>query len=106
MISRFRLSRLLPDRLMELSAPIEAVLRLAGLPALANGDEPLTLTTDQLFAFWTAVGEVSSDPGIGLRLGSETRLERFNPVSIATDFGLVVSRRLRTGRALQAAHLP
>lgn len=82
-MSRFRLSRLLPARLEELSVPIETVLRLAGLPAQPN-DEPLTFTTDQLFAFWTAVGEVSSDPGIGLRLGSETRVERFDPVSIAT----------------------
>ena len=70
MISRFRLSRLLPVRLKELSVPIETVLRLAGLPALANDGEPLTLTTEQLFAFWTAVREVSSDPAIGLLLGS------------------------------------
>jgi AraC-like DNA-binding protein len=84
MIARFRLSRLLPARLRELSTPIETVLRLAGLPALVNDDEPLSLTTEQLFAFWTAVGEVSSDPAIGLLLGSETRVERFDPVSIAT----------------------
>ena len=84
MISRFRLSRLLPVRLKELSVPFETVLRLAGLPALANDGEPLTLTTEQLFAFCTAVSEVSSDPAIGLLLGSETRVERFDPVSIAT----------------------
>jgi AraC-like DNA-binding protein len=84
MISRFRLSRALPVRLKELSVPIETALRLAGLPAMSNTDEPLTLTTDQLFAFWTAVGDVSSDPAIGLLLGSETRVERFDPVSIAT----------------------
>jgi AraC-like DNA-binding protein len=84
MISRFRLSRMLPARLKELSVPIETVLRLAGLPPTPPEDEPLTLSTEQLFAFWTAVGEVSSDPAIGLLLGSETRIERYDPVSIAT----------------------
>jgi AraC-like DNA-binding protein len=84
MISRFRLSRMLPARLKELSVSMETVLRLAGLPPAVSDEEPLTLTTEQFFAFWTAVGDVSSDPAIGLLLGSETRIERYDPVSIAT----------------------
>src|SRR5207302_7899622 len=37
----------------------------------------------ELFALWRAVGEMTSDPAIGLRLGAETRFERSHPAAIA-----------------------
>ena len=45
--------------------------------------EKVYVTTAELFALWRSVGELSSDPGIGLKLGSETRLERSHPAAIA-----------------------
>src|SRR5689334_5151111 len=83
MISRFRLSRLLPAKLEELSVSPEAVLRHAGLQVSLLREEQMALATDQFFAFWNAVAAVSGDPAIGLVLGSESRVERYDPVSIA-----------------------
>ena len=45
--------------------------------------EKVYLTTAQLFALWRSVGETSSDPAIGLKLGSETRLARSHRAGIA-----------------------
>jgi AraC-like DNA-binding protein len=41
------------------------------------------LKTEELFALWRAIGEVSANPAIGLQLGSETRTERFHPIGLA-----------------------
>ncbi len=59
----------------------------------------MLLKTEELFALWRAVGEVSSDPTIGIRLGSETKIERFHPVGLAAlsteNFGAGVSQMAR-----------
>jgi hypothetical protein len=39
--------------------------------------------TEELFALWRAVEVVSSDPLIGIKLGVETKTERFHPMAIA-----------------------
>jgi hypothetical protein len=83
MVTHFRLSRLTGDRLRERSVAPEAVLRQAGLPPGLLLEEKCLLTTEQLFAFWRAVGEVSGDPAIGLALGSEDRIERLDLVALA-----------------------
>jgi len=44
------------------------------------------LTTDEMFALYSAVHEVSGDPGIGLKLGSEDRIERYDPIAIAAIY--------------------
>ena len=59
------------------------LLRRAGLPAGLFEQEKVYVTTSQLFALWRSVGEMSSDPGIGLKLGAETRLARSHPAGIA-----------------------
>jgi hypothetical protein len=83
MVTRFRLSPMTAARLEERSVPPEAVLRRAGLPpGLLHNDGGL-VTTEQLFEFWRAVGEVSGDRGIGLSLGSEDRTERLDLVALA-----------------------
>jgi len=70
-------------KLEELGVRAPAVLRRAGLP-LEFGNQPRVLmTTEELFAFWRAIGEVSTNPAIGLQLGTETRIERFHPVGLA-----------------------
>ncbi len=61
----------------------EAVLRHAGLPPALFLEEKCFLTTEQLFAFWRAVADLSGDPAIGLALGSEDRVERLDLVALA-----------------------
>jgi AraC-like DNA-binding protein len=41
------------------------------------------MTTEQMFALFRAISEMSGDPGIGLKLGSEERIERYDPIAIA-----------------------
>jgi AraC-like DNA-binding protein len=83
MITRFRLSPLSVIRLQDNGLSPEAVERRAGLPPGFLREGKILLSTDQLFAFWEAVGEISGDPAIGLKLGSETRTERLDLVSLA-----------------------
>lgn len=80
---RFHVSRLLVSRLEELGIPPGAVARQAGIPASVWDDERIMLTTDQLFAFWSAMAVMSGNPLIGLVLGSEERLERYDPIAMA-----------------------
>lgn len=82
-MTRFRLSSLIPLRLKELSVAPEAVFRHAGLPAGLLHQEKIFLTTEQLFAFWTAVADLSDDPAIGLELGIQDRIERHDIVALA-----------------------
>jgi AraC-like DNA-binding protein len=83
MVRRFRLSRLLVTRLDELGVPLDAVLRQAALPAALLQQDRILVATEQLFAFWTAVAEVGGNPLIGLALGGEDHLERYDPIAIA-----------------------
>ena len=99
MSGRFRISRLLPQKLRDLSVSPAAVLRRAGLPPGFFEQERLLLDTPELFALYQAIAEVSQDPHIGLRLGAEERAERFDPVSIAAlqarTFGDAIERAAR-----------
>lgn len=91
MIDRFRISSLLPPRLVEHKLALPALLQRAGLPATFFQQEKIYATTAELFALWQAIGETSGDPGIGLKFGAEPRLERFHPAAIAA----VCSRSFR-----------
>jgi AraC-like DNA-binding protein len=57
------------------------------------------LTTDELFALWRAIGEVSTNPAIGLQLGTETKTERFHPIGLAAlsteNFGAAIDQMAR-----------
>jgi AraC-like DNA-binding protein len=83
MINRFRVSNLLANRLEELGHSPVLVLRQAGLPMGLFNQEKILVTTGELFALWRAIAEVSRDPAIGLKMGSEERIERYSPVAIA-----------------------
>ena len=83
MISRFRVSAALPRRLDELGLSLPAVLRQANLPIGLFNQEKILVTTEELFALYRGIAEVSRDPAIGLKLGSEQRLERYSPAAIA-----------------------
>jgi AraC-like DNA-binding protein len=83
MADRFRVSGTLGKRLEELGLPPAAVLRRAGLPLGLFEQSRIWLATAEMFAFYRAVEELSGDPAIGLKLGSEERIERYDPIAIA-----------------------
>src|SRR3989442_12912569 len=78
---------------------VSTLLRRAGLPASLFQQEKIYITTAELFALWRSVAEMSPDPGFGLKLGAELRLERSHPVSIAgvcsRSFGAALQRLTR-----------
>jgi AraC-like DNA-binding protein len=80
---RFRVSSTLPRRLEELGLPPVVVLRQAGLPLGLFDQEKILLTTEEMFSLYRGIFEVSRDPAIGLKLGTETRVERYDPIAIA-----------------------
>jgi AraC-like DNA-binding protein len=99
MNKHFRFSGGTFSRLEELGVRAAAVLQRAGLPPGLVGQARVLLTTEELFAVWRAIGEVSADPAIGTLLGTENRMERFHPVSLAAlsseNFGEAVNQMAR-----------
>lgn len=95
----FRVSSRLALKLEELGVRVSAVLRRAGLPQDLFEQTRVLVTTQELFALWRAIGEVSPDPAIGLKLGTETKTERFHPSGIAAlstaTFGAAVDHMAR-----------
>ena len=83
MLKHFRVAGRLKLKLTEFGISVPAVLRNAGLPHDLFEQTRVLVSTDELFALWGAIGKVSSDPLIGLRLGIETKTERFHPMGIA-----------------------
>jgi hypothetical protein len=58
-----------------------------------------------MFALHSAISEVSGDPAIGLKIGSEERIERYDPIAIAALYTSSFRDALADG-TLQTAHLP
>ena len=83
MSDRLRISNTWGKRFADHKIVVPALLRRAGLPVGLFEQEKVYVTTAQLFALWRSVGEMNSDPAIGLKLGSETRLARSHPAGIA-----------------------
>ena len=83
MTNRFRVSTALIRRLENVGLPPLVVLRQAGLPIGLFDQEKIFVTTEEMFALYRGISEVSRDPAIGLRLATEERVERYDPVSIA-----------------------
>jgi AraC-like DNA-binding protein len=102
MIKHFRVAGMLKTRLEESRVQIPAVLRSAGLPRDLFEQSRILVTTEQLFALWRAIGEVSADPAIGLKLATETKTERFHPMGIAVlstaNFGAAIQHMARYKR--------
>jgi AraC-like DNA-binding protein len=83
MNKHFRVSGSTFSKLEELGVRASVVLRRAGLPQALFDQPRVLVTTEELFAFWRAIGEVSTDPAIGLFLGTEAKVERFSPSALA-----------------------
>ena len=102
MTNRFRIHGSLGRRLEELGVSPVSVLRRAGLPMGLFDQSKILVTTEEMFALYSAVREISDDPGIGLKLGSEERPERYSPVAIAAlysrSFGDALKRIARYKR--------
>src|SRR5574341_2186135 len=83
MTGRFRVSGTLPRRLEELGVSPDAVLRRSSLPEGLLRQERILVTTGELFALYQGIAEVSGDPCIGLKLGTEDRVELYDPIALA-----------------------
>ena len=83
MKEHFRFSGSTFTGLEELGVRTAAVLRRAGLPRGYINQSRVLLNTEELFAFWRAIGQVGSNPAIGLLLGTENKTERFHPIGLA-----------------------
>ena len=83
MNKHFRVSGSMFLKLEELGVRASAILRRAGLPQGCIDQPRVLLKTEELFALWRAIGEVSTNPAIGLLLGTETKTERFQPMGLA-----------------------
>jgi hypothetical protein len=68
--THFRVAGRLAHKLEELEVQVSAVLRRAGLPQNLFHQMRVLVTTQELFAVWRAISEVSADPAIGLKLGN------------------------------------
>jgi AraC-like DNA-binding protein len=99
MNKHFRVSGSTFSKLEELGVRASVVLRRAGLPQSFSGQPRILLKTEEFFALWRAIGEVSTNPAIGLQLGTETRTERFHPVGLAAlsseNFGAAIDQMAR-----------
>jgi AraC-like DNA-binding protein len=83
MLKRFRVPGRLALKLKEHGVSVAAVLRRAGLPGNLFDQVRVLVSTEELFALWHSIEVVSSDPLIGIKLGVETKTERFHPMAIA-----------------------
>src|SRR5216684_4463886 len=99
MANQFRVSTTLPRKLGELGLPPETVLRQAGLPMGLFNQEKILVSTEEFFALYRGIAEASNDPGFGLKLGTEERIEHYDPIKIAAlsarSFGDAVERLSR-----------
>jgi len=87
----FRVSSVLSRKLEEIGVSPALVLGTAGLPADLFAREKILVSTEELFALYRALSEASGDPAVGLRLGTEDRVERYDPITLAA----VSARSLR-----------
>jgi AraC-like DNA-binding protein len=83
MTNHFRVPGLLPRRLEELGLSPEGVLRQAALPMGFFNQEKILVSTDEFFALYRGIAGATDDPGFGLKLGTEDRVERYDPIRIA-----------------------
>jgi len=102
MNKHFRFSGSNFAKLEELGVRAAGVLRRAGLPQSFLDQPRVLLTTEELFALWHAIGEESTNPAIGLLLGTENRTERFHPIGLAAlsseNFGAAIDQMTRYKR--------
>src|SRR5438128_1634561 len=99
MNKHFRVSGSTFSKLEELGVRASAVLRRAGLPQGYIDQPRVLLNTEELFALWRGVREVSSNPAICFLLRTETKTERFHSIGLAAlstdNFGSAIDQMAR-----------
>jgi AraC-like DNA-binding protein len=83
MNKHFRVPGRLASRLQESGIRVPALLQGAGLPPGLFDEPRILVTTQELFALWRGIGRASTNPAIGLELGTETKPEHFDPIALA-----------------------
>lgn len=83
-IKHFRVSGTLRARLEEAGVQPDAVLRSANLSPKFFDQTRILVDTEDLFALWNAIGWVSKDPCISVRLGTRVNIGRFTAIGLAT----------------------
>jgi len=96
MSKHFRFSGNTFQKLEEFGVRASQVLQRAGLSQTYLDQARILLNTEELFAVWRAIGEVSTNPAVGVFLGTETKTERFSPTGLAAlsseNFGAAVTQ--------------
>ena len=104
MNNRFRVSSTLPRKLEELGISPDTVLRQAGLPTGLFQLERILVSTEEFFALYRGIAEAGKDPASGLKLGTEERVERYDPIKLAAlsarSFRDAIERSARTSNLL------
>jgi AraC-like DNA-binding protein len=97
--NRFRISNAVIRRIEELGVSPQTLLRHAGLPVTLFDQERVLVTTGELFALYRGLERASNDPALGLKIGTEDRVERYDPIAIAAlyarSFGDALQRMAR-----------
>lgn len=83
MSKHFRVPARKIAKMQEAGIRVSDVLRSAGLPCALFEQARVLVTTEEFFAMWRAIGQVSRDPAIGLALGTESRPEQYDPIGLA-----------------------
>jgi AraC-like DNA-binding protein len=76
-------SKTLPRRLQDLEISPETVLLRAGLPASLFNQEKILLSTEELFSLHRGIAETCRNPALTLKLGTDERVEHYDPNKIA-----------------------
>jgi len=80
------LSKVSRLRMRELGIDEARVLRLAGIsPEVYRAPRP-RFSTRQFFALWQAIGEVSDDPALGLRMGEHRSAEHVEVILLVAMY--------------------
>jgi AraC-like DNA-binding protein len=83
MSKHFRVSGRLSAKLKESGVRVSSVLQHARLPEGLLDQTRILVTTEEFFALWRGIGQISPDPAIGLVLGTESKPEHFDPLIYA-----------------------
>lgn len=71
--------------LRDLGIDAARVLRAANLPLSIVSENTISVTLEQMFAFWIGVEAVSDDPLIGVKIACSIPLEKAHPACIAAQ---------------------
>ncbi len=82
-MSTFKVTPGIQTGLISLGLDPAALLRQCDLPLTLFSSGKATITTEQLFGMWRALGEIFDDPAVGLKLAGLVPVDQHHPVSIA-----------------------